>query len=184
MQRTSRPGPQGLYDPRFEHDACGVGFVAHMKGRVSHDLIPMAQEILVNMTHRGAVGAEHNTGDGAGILTALPHAMIERIAAHELNATLPERGRFAAGLLFLPQETEERRSCEKVFETIVAEEQQRFLGWRDVPRDNSMIGPSARAAEPVIRQVFVAAGERVAADRFERAPLHHPQARHEQSAGK
>ena len=76
MQRTVRPGKQHLYDPQFEHDACGVGFVAHIKGRASHDLIPKAREVLVNMTHRGAVGAEKDTGDGAGILTALPHALL------------------------------------------------------------------------------------------------------------
>ena len=168
MQRKVRPGKQLLYDPQFEHDSCGVGFVAHLKGRASHDLIPKAREILVNMTHRGAVGAEKDTGDGAGVLTALPHTLLERIAEKELGTDLPERGRFAAGLFFLPQDAEERARCEAAFERIVAEEGQRFLGWRDVPRDNSRIGPSALAAEPAIRQAFVAAGNDVDSERFER----------------
>ncbi|MCG8478318.1 MAG: glutamate synthase subunit alpha, partial [Spirochaetales bacterium] len=168
MQRKVRPGKQLLYDPQFEHDSCGVGFVAHLKGTASHDLIPKAREILVNMTHRGAVGAEKDTGDGAGILTALPHALLERIAEKELDIALPERGRFAAGLFFLPQDEADRRECEAAFEHIVAEEGQRFLGWRDVPRDNSSIGPSALAAEPAIRQAFIAAGEAIDSEHFER----------------
>ena len=168
MHRQTRPEQQQLYDPQFEHDACGVGFVAHIKGRATHDLIPKAREVLVNMTHRGAVGAEVNTGDGAGILTALPHALLERIARDELGVELPDRGRFAAGLFFLPQDDRERRACEAAVEEITLREGQRFLGWRDVPRDNSMIGPSALAAEPVIRQAFIAAGEGLTSEAFER----------------
>ena len=168
MQRKVRPAQQGLYSPDYEHDACGVGFVAHIKGQASHDLIPKAREVLVNMTHRGAVGAEKNTGDGAGILTALPHALLERVAREELRSELPERGRFAAGIFFLPQIDAEREICESTVAQIVADEGQRFIGWRDVPRDNSMIGPSALAAEPVIRQAFIAAGDGVGADVFER----------------
>ncbi|HKK48974.1 MAG TPA: glutamate synthase large subunit [Alkalispirochaeta sp.] len=168
MQRTVRPEKQSLYDPQFEHDNCGVGFVAHIKGHASHDLIPKAREVLVNMTHRGAVGAEKNTGDGAGILTALPHALLERVAKEELKTELPERGRFAAGLFFLPQDDTERAACEAAVERITAEAGQRFIGWRDVPRDNRMIGPSALAAEPMIRQAFIAAGDRVDSEVFER----------------
>jgi len=168
MPRTHRPRKQQLYDPSYEHDACGVGFVAHLTGKASHQLLPQAREILVRMAHRGAVGAERNTGDGAGILTALPHKLLEKIATDELKAALPERGRFAAGNVFLSRDDEERRFTEKLFETVTEEEGQRFLGWRDVPRDNSMIGPSARASEPVIRQVFIAAGDGVSSDVFER----------------
>ena len=168
MQRKVRPEKQYLYDPQFEHDNCGVGFVAHIRGHASHDLIPKAREVLVNMTHRGAVGAEKDTGDGAGILTALPHALLERVAREELRTELPERGRFAAGLFFLPQDQTERKACEAEVEQIVAREGQRFIGWRDVPRDNSMIGPSALAAEPVIKQAFIAAGDDADAEVFER----------------
>lgn len=169
MARTTRPQQQGLYSPEYEHDACGVGFVAHIKGQASHDLIPMAAEVLINMTHRGAVGAEVNTGDGAGILTALPHHLLEQIAQEELQTTLPKRGTFAAGNIFLPQDEDERRRCEEAFQAIITEEGQQFLGWRDVPRDNSMIGPSALAAEPVIRQIFIAAHKDASEDQFERA---------------
>ena len=169
MARTTRPQQQGLYSPEYEHDACGVGFVAHIKGQASHDLIPMAAEVLINMTHRGAVGAEVNTGDGAGILTALPHQLLEQIAQEELQTTLPKRGTFAAGNIFLPQDEDERRRCEEAFQAIITEEGQQFSGWRDVPRDNSMIGPSALAAEPVIRQIFIAAHKDASEDQFERA---------------
>lgn len=169
MIQDKRPAKHLLYDPQFEHDACGVGFVADIKGRPGHGIITKAREILVNMTHRGAVGAEKDTGDGAGILTALPHAMLERVAAEELSIELPARGRFSAGLVFLPQEEEERRGCEAAIETMVAEEGQRFLAWRDVPRDNSKIGLTARSAEPVIRQLFVGAGDTVDEGSFERA---------------
>lgn len=168
MQRRQRPKAQQLYDPRYEHDACGVGFVAELKGKASYALLPQARQILVSMAHRGAVGAERNTGDGSGILTALPHRMIEKIAAEELGTELPERGRFAAGNLFLSRDKTERAACERAFQRVTEEEGQRFIGWRDVPRNNSMIGPSARASEPVIRQAFIAAGENVSSDEFER----------------
>ncbi len=168
MQRICRPGRRALYDPRFEHDSCGVGFVAHLKGRVNHDLLPIAAEILVNMTHRGAVGAEKDTGDGAGILTALPHAFLERIAREEFHTSLPERGAFSAGLVFLPQDPEERVRCERALEEITREEGQRFIGWRTVPRNNRSLGAGSLAAEPVIRQAFIAAGDQFASAAFER----------------
>ncbi len=169
MARDKRPEKQLLYDPQFEHDSCGVGFIANIKGRANHTIVDNAKEILINMTHRGAVGAEKNTGDGAGILTALPHAMLERIATDELGITLPRRGLFSAGLVFLPQEDDDRAQCETAIQRILAEEGQEFLGWRDPPRDNSMIGPTARLAEPVIRQLFVGAGKDVDQAAFERA---------------
>ena len=169
MIRKQRPGAIGLYDPTYEHDSCGVGFIAHLKGRAGHDLIPAAREILVNMTHRGAVGAEQNTGDGAGIMTALPHALLERIARDELGVPLPARGRFAAGQVFLPQEDVERAACEAAIERIVAAEGQHFVGWRDVPTDNTGLGAQAIASEPVTRQAFVRAGDGVAPAAFERA---------------
>ncbi|MDA3949957.1 MAG: glutamate synthase subunit alpha, partial [Spirochaeta sp.] len=168
MQHIRRPRKHQLYDPAFEHDACGVGFVAHLKGKAAHKLLPEARQILVNMAHRGAVGAERNSGDGSGILTALPHTLLERVARDELGETLPERGRFAAGIVFLSRDKTERTACETAFAEITAEEGQRFIGWRDVPRDNSMIGPTARASEPVMRQAFIAAGDTVSSEVFER----------------
>ncbi len=157
MALRQRPKKQGMYDPAFEHDSCGVGFVAHIKGQQSHKIIDDAREILVRMTHRGAVGAEKNTGDGAGILTTLPQLFLEKIAKVELGITLPKRGEVAAGIIFMPQEAVLRAACQAEFEKIVKSEGQRFLGWRKVPVDNSMIGPTALASEPHMMQAFVAA---------------------------
>ena len=168
MQRRQRPGQQGLYSPQFEHENCGVGFVANIKGEQSHSIIENAKTVLINMTHRGAVGSDKNTGDGAGVLTSLPHAFLERVMRDELGVALPERGRFAAGLFFLPTEEAPREACLDYVRTVTEEEGQRVLGVREVPRDSSMIGPTAKAAEPDMRQVFIAAGEGVDPDAFER----------------
>ncbi|TVQ36902.1 MAG: glutamate synthase large subunit [Spirochaetaceae bacterium] len=168
MAETTRPGQRGLYDPANEHDSCGVGFVAHIKGEKSHTILENAREILINMTHRGAVGSDRNSGDGAGILTALPHAFLEKVMARDLGLTLPPRGAFAAGLVFLPQDRGQRNRCMAHFEQLVDQAGQRLLGWRDVPRDNSMIGPTALASEPVIKQVFVAGPEQLSEAEFER----------------
>ncbi|MFP4231762.1 MAG: glutamate synthase large subunit [Spirochaetaceae bacterium] len=144
-----------LYDPAREHDSCGVGFVAHIKGRADHEIIEQARTVLVNMTHRGAVGSERTTGDGAGILTALPHRFLEKIMKRDFAVELPRRGGYAAGIVFLPRDYRERTACRRVFEQVVAEEGQQFIGWRPVPRDNSMIGPTARSCEPVMEQAFI-----------------------------
>ncbi|MFP4301686.1 MAG: glutamate synthase large subunit [Spirochaetaceae bacterium] len=168
MARKRRPVQQALYDPMFEHENCGVGFVAHIKGEQSHQIIEDAKEVLLNMTHRGAVGAEKNTGDGAGILTTLPQKFIQKVAREELKTTLPEGGRFSAGLIFLPQEESQRTECKARFETVTAQEGQRFVGWRRVPRNSESIGPTALAAEPVIEWAVIAAGEHTAPDEFER----------------
>ena len=127
---AARPGKTGLYDPRYEHDACGVGFVAHIKGRRSHQILVDAEEMLRHMDHRGACGCEPNTGDGAGILTALPHRFLNKVAAAELGADLPAPGRFAAGLVFLPTDGAERSECRRVVAEVVAEQGQRLVGWR------------------------------------------------------
>ena len=168
MVRTHRPEQQALYDPAFEHENCGVGFVAHIKGEQSHQIIEDAREVLLNMTHRGAVGAEKNTGDGAGILTTLPQKFIEKVAREELKTSLPERGRFSAGLVFLPQNERQRLECKTRVEMITAQEGQKFVGWREVPRNHESIGPSALAAEPVIEWAVIAAGEDTTPDEFER----------------
>jgi len=152
---TSVPPPkQGLYDPAYEKDSCGVGFVANIKGRKSHSIISQALEILVNLRHRGACGAEANTGDGAGILLQLPHAFLSK-AALQAGVRLPNEGEYGAGMIFLPTDERQRAECEKLFERIVAEEGQTFLGWRTVPTVNRMIGPTAKASEPFVRQAFI-----------------------------
>jgi glutamate synthase (ferredoxin) len=143
-----------LYDPQYEHDACGVGFVVDVQGRPSHDIVRKGIRILVNLEHRGACGCEKNTGDGAGILMQMPHRFLAA-ECDRINLRLPEPGEYGAGLVFLPTDPGERQRCERLFEKIVAEEGQKFLGWRTVPVDNATLGPTAQAAQPVIRQVFI-----------------------------
>src|SRR4029079_183294 len=126
-QPPGLPAKQGLYDPQFEHDACGVGFVVHMKGRKSHELVEQALQILVNLNHRGACGCEANTGDGAGILLQTPHEFLKLVCA-EAKVSLPSRGEYGAGMLFLPPDAAERANCEKIFANIVTEEGQKLLG--------------------------------------------------------
>ena len=157
MQRRGYPPAQGLYDPGFEHDACGFGFVVDLKARASNDIVRKALRVLVNLEHRGATGYEKNTGDGAGILTQLPHAYLAQ-RCRGLGIQLPPPGDYGVGMLFLPVDAESRQACERKFEEAAAGEGQSVLGWRDVPTDNGTLGASARAAQPVIRQVFVARG--------------------------
>ncbi|HEY8185173.1 MAG TPA: glutamate synthase large subunit [Pyrinomonadaceae bacterium] len=154
------PKKQGLYDPRYEHDACGTGFVVDIKGRKSHDIVQKALQVLLNLEHRGACGSEKNTGDGAGILLQIPHVFLADECAR-LGFVLPPPGQYAVGMVFLPTEEESRAECERSFEEIVAEEGQSVLGWRRVPTDNSSIGFTARASEPVIRQLFIARDQAV-----------------------
>jgi glutamate synthase (ferredoxin) len=148
------PPKQGLYDPRFEHDACGVGFVVNVKGRKSHQIIRQALTVLLNLDHRGACGCETNTGDGAGILMQTPHAFLKKVCAAE-RIDLPNEGQYGVGLVYLPPDARERRECEKIFGGIVAAEGQRVIGWRDVPTNNSTLGATAKASEPFMRQVFI-----------------------------
>ncbi|MGE5191681.1 MAG: glutamate synthase subunit alpha, partial [Deltaproteobacteria bacterium] len=156
--RSEPPRAQGLYDPQHEHDACGVGFIVNIAGEKSHKLVLDAVQILVNLQHRGACGCEENTGDGAGILLQIPHKLLTR-ACSEIGITLPRQpGDWGAGMIFLPSEPAERRFCEEALERVTAEEGQKFLGWRDVPIDNSLLGATALKVEPVIRQAFIARG--------------------------
>jgi len=162
------PTAHGLYDPQNEHDACGVGFVAHIKGVPSHDIITKALRVLANLAHRGACGCDPETGDGAGILIQIPYAFL-RTQLQTQGITLPAPGHYGVGMLFLPRSTEERAQCEGIFAQMIAAEGQTLLGWRDVPVDSSKLGPLARSVEPVIRQVFIGRGAAVAdTDAFER----------------
>ena len=165
---ASCPPAQGLYDPRAEHDACGVGFVVHMKGKRSHDIVDKALQVLINLEHRGACGCEANTGDGAGILLQMPHAFFRGVAPF----SLPDDGSYGAGLVFLPHDTGDRQKVKALIGRIAEEEGQRLLGWREVPTDDSLVGPSARAAEPWFEQLFIGAGGGItgadASLRFER----------------
>src|SRR5262249_28675051 len=156
--RSRPPEEQGLYDPRNEHDACGVGFIVNMRGEKSHKLVQDAVQILVNLQHRGACGCEDNTGDGAGMLLQVPHKFLKAKCA-ELGIRLPDdAGSWGVGMVFLPSDESERQHCEETFERVIAEEGQKLLGWRDVPCDNSLLGATALKVEPVIRQVFIGRG--------------------------
>lgn len=150
------PEKSGLYDPAYEKESCGVGFVAHIKGEASHQIMLDACHVNARMEHRGGCGFEENTGDGAGILTALPHRFFRKVTA-ELAVELPGQGRYAVGNIFLPHADDERAFCKKVIETVIAEEGQTFLTWRRVPvdPDKASVGPAALAAMPVIEQLFI-----------------------------
>ncbi len=164
------PEQQGLYDPALEHDACGVGFVAHIKGERSHQILLDAETVLRNMDHRGACGCEQNTGDGAGILTALPHEFLAKVVKADLGVELPEPGRFAAGNVFLPRDPRERQYCKEAVNRLIEAQGQELVGWRAVPvdTDGADIGPTARAGEPHIEQLVIAAADGMTGDDFER----------------
>ncbi|SDD26268.1 glutamate synthase (NADH) large subunit [Sanguibacter gelidistatuariae] len=150
--RPDAPGAQGLYDPRAEHDACGVAFVATLRGTPGRDIVDAGLTALLNLDHRGAVGAEENSGDGAGILTQIPDAFIRDVVA----ADLPPVGSYAIGMAFLPQDRVEADEVARAVEAIAAEEKLEVLAWRDVPVTADLVGPSARASMPTFRQVVVA----------------------------
>ena len=160
-QRTSGKactlGPVGLYDPTYEHDACGAGFICNLRGVKSHDIVHKALEILVNLTHRGACGCDEKTGDGAGVLLQTPHKFLQKVASAE-HINLPDEREYGCGLVFLPREKNERKFCTDLFEQVVKAEGQQFLGWRDVPTQNSVLGEVARNVEPFISQIFIGRG--------------------------
>jgi len=168
MTQPAFPLKQGLYDPRYEHDSCGVGFVVDVKGRRSRRIVEQGIQVLLNLEHRGACGSESNTGDGAGILLQIPHEFFARECENR-RFKLPRVGDYAVGMVFLPRDGASRRECEHLFERIVNEEGQRVLGWRSVRTDDSGIGPTAKASRPVIRQIFIARDESLSDDlAFER----------------
>ena len=154
------PDARGMYDPKHEHDACGVGFVAHIKGKKSHALIGQGLTVLRNLTHRGAVGADPKTSDGAGILVQLPDKLFREDMTKQ-GVKLPPFGQYGVGMVFLPREPASRLACEYEIERAIKDEGQVLLGWRDVPVDGSDLGESVRQVEPTIRQVFVGRGKGV-----------------------
>src|ERR1700716_783474 len=162
------PPVRGLYDPALDKDSCGVGFIADIKGRKSHQIVEDALTILLNLEHRGAVGADPRAGDGAGILVQIPHKFFARKAA-ELGFTLPAPGQYAVGTLFMPHDTTRQKEIADIYEDVIAAEGMRLLGWRDIPTDNSTLGESVKPTEPVHRQVVIGQGEQqLAEDDFER----------------
>jgi glutamate synthase domain-containing protein 2/glutamate synthase domain-containing protein 1/glutamate synthase domain-containing protein 3 len=168
MTHPGLPPKQGLYDPRFEHDACGVGFVVNIKGEKSHEIVEQALTVLQNLDHRGACGCEENTGDGAGILMQIPHVFLKDACAG-LGFQLPDPGEYGVGMIFLPDHRQQRRQFEKTIEKIIAEEGQKCLGWRKVPTDNMYLGDTAKDCEPFVRQVFIGRSDAISDDlAFER----------------
>ena len=153
-QKARRLERQGLYDPHFEHDACGVGFVANIDGVKSHAIVQKGLTVLENLTHRGACGCDPLTGDGAGLIIQVPDAFLRKVCGAS-DVDLPPAGEYGVGMVFLPTDAADRRACEGLFEQVVREEGQAVLGWRDVPTDPSPLGKTARAGMPAIRQVFV-----------------------------
>jgi glutamate synthase domain-containing protein 2/glutamate synthase domain-containing protein 1/glutamate synthase domain-containing protein 3 len=152
------PPAQGLYNPEHEHDACGVGFICHMKGTATNRIVSQALEMLENMSHRGACGCESNSGDGAGILVRMPDKFLRKETA-KLGFTLPPLGQYAMGMCFLPKELGARHECEAILERVIRENGMVLLGWRDVPVNNKQIGPTPKRVEPKIRQAFIGMGE-------------------------
>jgi len=148
---------QGLYDPRYEHDACGVGFICHIKGKASHAIVSDALRMLENMSHRGACGCEPDSGDGAGLLVKIPDVFL-RARCQALGFSLPPAGDYGVGTLFLAQDAAQRQACERQFEKVASEYGLRIIGWRDVPVDSRHVGPTPKRSEPKIRQVFVGMG--------------------------
>ena len=151
------PAPRGLYDPAYEHDSCGLGFVADIRNRPTHDLVRQGMQLLCNVSHRGATGADPLAGDGAGILVQIPDRLLREECA-ELGIGLPAPGRYGVGMVFLPRDGSARRACEEAFAEVAAAEGQGVLGWRDVPVDSSVLGESVKPNEPCIRQLFISRG--------------------------
>src|SRR6202790_4219355 len=167
-EHTWRPPAEGLYDPALEKDSCGVGFIANIKGKKSHQIVSDAINILCNLEHRGAVGADPRAGDGAGILVQIPHAFFERKAA-KLGFELPKPGEYAVGALFMPKEKAWRKFIQSIIADQIKAEELKLLGWRDVPTDNSSLGETVKPTEPANMQVFIGRGSLIKnEDEFER----------------
>lgn len=173
MMKKGLPGARGLYHPDFEKDSCGVGFIAHIKGKANHQIVADANQMLINMDHRGACGCEANTGDGAGILTAIPDKFFRKVTAY-LGFELPKKGRYGTGNFFFGHMEGERQRMKDVVEEMVAREELIFIGWRDVPTDpiRADLGPTARAHRPYTEQPFIGAPSGMTSDAFERKLYH------------
>ena len=164
MQNTKK---QGLYYPEFEHDSCGVGFVAHLKGKKTHQIIKDGIHILERLTHRGACGCDPETGDGAGIITQIPDKFFQKVSQKQ-GFILPKEGNYAAGNIFLPNILEERDHIEEWMEHIINEEGQELLYWRDIPYNKKFVGKVASELQPIFRQVFIKKNTEIDQETFDR----------------
>jgi len=153
---ASLPADQGLYSNENEKDSCGVGFICHIKGEPSHKIVSDARQLLCAMTHRGATGADSRDGDGAGVMTAIPHGFFKREAERDLGCVLPDPGEYAVGnVFFKPNDPVQLQSYQSIFTKIANDLGLRVLGWREVPTDGTILGPAASSKEPTILQPFV-----------------------------
>lgn len=168
MELKCYPDKEGLYDPEFEHDACGVGFVAHLKGQQSHNIVSKGLELLANLEHRGAVGAETNSGDGAGILTQMPDKFMRRVAKEASDIDLPPFGEYGVGVVFIPRDPDAYSETQSIVEQCIEELGQECLGWRKVPTVNETLGETVKAIEPIVKQVFIKKADDIDSDAFER----------------
>ncbi|MCK5855773.1 MAG: glutamate synthase subunit alpha, partial [Sulfurovaceae bacterium] len=168
MEMEYYPCKEGLYDPEFEHDACGVGFVAHLKGEQSHNIVAKGLELLANLEHRGAVGAEKNSGDGAGILTQMPDKFMRRVAKEASDIDLPPFGEYGVGVVFIPRDPDAYSETQSIVEQCIEELGQECLGWRKVPTVNETLGETVKAIEPIVKQVFIKKADDIDTDTFER----------------
>src|SRR6476469_8001908 len=167
-EHDGRPLAEGLYDPSLEKDSCGVGFIANIKGKKSHQIVSDAMNILCNLEHRGAVGADPRAGDGAGILVQIPHKSFAK-NAERLGFTLPRPGEYAVGALFMPRDPDWRQIIRDIYAQMIRREGMGLLGWREVPTDNSTLGESVKPTEPVHLQVFIGRPRKIRSDdEFER----------------
>lgn len=158
VNSAGQPGPSGLYDPKYEHDGCGVGFVVNINGTKSHEIIERGIEVMINLLHRGATGGDTKTGDGAGILIQIPDAFLKH-DCNSIGISLPAAGKYGIGMIFLPQEQNPRNKCRQIIEETVVEEGLEFLGWREVPVNDTCLGDAARNSQPVIFQCFIEASQ-------------------------
>ncbi len=168
MKLKCYPNKEGLYDPKFEHDACGVGFVAHLKGQQSHNIVSKGLELLANLEHRGAVGAEKNSGDGAGILTQMPDKFMRRVAKEASNIDLPPFGEYGVGVVFIPRDPDAYSETQSIVEQCIEELGQECLGWRRVPTVNESLGETVKAIEPIVKHVFIKKADDIDSETFER----------------
>ncbi len=170
FRQDGYPVAHDLYLPEFEHENCGVGFVASIKGERSHQIVDDADRILRHMTHRGACGCEENTGDGAGILTGLPETFLRKVALSDLGVELPAQGKFAAGVVFLPRDEQRRSYCKQMVNELIVQQGQQLIGWRLLPVDPDAadIGPTARTCMPHKEMLFIGAADGLDQAAFER----------------
>src|SRR4051812_14167345 len=166
MMDQQLPSAQGLYRPEFEHDACGIGLYAHIKGLATHEIVQKGLQMLCQLDHRGGQGSDPLTGDGAGLMVGIPDSYFRKVC---LDMNLPKKGRYGIGMLFMSNVESEQKEIEFQLNRLIEQEGQIVIGWRDVPVDVRAIGTVGKETRPMIRQVFIGASNHIQEDlAFER----------------